>query len=536
MRDPKYVELDNIAKKASPQIEQQSPKTGRRIQSVELQGIVKSFPGVVANNNINLNIRAGEVLALLGENGAGKTTLMRILYGLDKPDAGNILINGEEKNFTSPSDSIQEGIGMIHQHFMLVSDMTVVENVVLGLSGPTPFSLDLDRASKRITDLSKKYGIRVNPSACIWQLSVGEQQRVEIIKALYRDADLLILDEPTSVLTPQEAEDLFITLRQMATVGHTIVFITHKLKEVMSIADRITVLRHGKVVESFLPDQTNVKQLARSMVGRDVLMHLERKECSPGDERLRLRGLCAYGDMGLQTLRDVNLSVHSGEIVGVAGVSGNGQCELLEVIAGVRRSSNGKVEIDGKDVTNWSPMKLRGVGISVIPEKRLSEATIPELTVNENFILKDHADPIYLKRLFFRMDVLKKRPAELSKRFDVRAASMDAPLRTLSGGNIQKLILARELSGDPRVLVAAQPTRGVDIGATEFIRSTLLQRRDQGMAILLISEDLDEILALSDRIAIMYEGKLVGIIPREEATLEQLGLLMVGSENDKEIP
>ena len=506
--------------------------TSRRIQQLELKGIIKEFPGIVANDHIDLEIHPGEILCLLGENGAGKTTLMRILYGLYQPDAGQILVNGEVKRLASPNDAIREGIGMIHQHFMLVSDMRVVENVVLGLPGQNPFRVDLDGASERILELSRLYGLKVDPHAYIWQLSVGEQQRVEIIKALYREADVLILDEPTAVLTPQEVKDLFVTLRDMASSGHSIVFISHKLKEVMAIADRITVLRHGKVVDNLSPEHTDVKHLARSMVGREVLLELKRKPSNPREGRLTLRGVCAQGDTGREALHEIDLVVHSDEIVGVAGVSGNGQRELLEAITGVRPITDGEMRIDGRDVTSWRPAGRMRLGLSVVPEGRLTEATIPDFPVSGNLILKDHTTTTYAKSGFLRTREVRRRSAELCNQFDVRAASIDVELKTLSGGNIQKLILARELSRNPRVLVAAQPTRGVDVGATEFIRNLLLERRAQGMAILLVSEDLDEILSLSDRIVVMYEGRIVGVVPREEATAEMLGLLMAGSDVD----
>lgn len=506
--------------------------TNRRIRQLELRGITKEFPGVVANDCIDLEICAGEILCLLGENGAGKTTLMRILYGMYQPDAGQILINGEVRKLASPNDAIREGIGMIHQHFMLVSDMSVVENVVLGLPGQNPFLVDLDGATKRIRELSRLYGLKVDPHACIWQLSVGEQQRVEIIKALYREADVLILDEPTAVLTPQEVDDLFVTLRDMAANGHAIVFISHKLKEVMAIADRITVLRQGRVADNLFPEHTNVKRLACSMVGREVLLELNRTPNNPGEERLTLKGVCAQGDDGREALHDIDLAVHSDEIVGVAGVSGNGQRELVEAITGVRPITGGEMKIGGRDVTSWKPAGRMRLGLSVVPEGRLTEATIPDFPVSGNLILKDHTTSTYAKSCFLRVREVRRRSAELCSQFDVRAASIDAELKTLSGGNIQKLILARELSREPRVLVAAQPTRGVDVGAMEFIHNLLLERRAQGMAILLVSEDLDEILSLSDRIVVMYEGEIVGVVPREEATAEMLGLLMAGSSVD----
>jgi len=500
------------------------------IQSLKMRGIVKRFPGVLANNQVNLDVHAGEIHALLGENGAGKSTLMKILFGLYKPDAGQILINGEIANIDSPAQAIELGIGMIHQHFMLVPEFTVAENVALGLPSSRGALLDLDVVSARIRELSAQYRLRVSPEALVWQLAVGEQQRIEIIKALYRNADLLVLDEPTAVLTPQEVDELFVVLRQMADQGHALIFISHKLHEVLALSDRVTVLRDGQVVNTLNTKDTNKAELARLMVGREVLLRVDHPEVAPGPERLRIQGLHADSEQpGVPALRGVELSVHGGEILGLAGVSGNGQRYLAQVIAGLTRATAGSVSIDGVDVTGWSPTDLLDYGLSYIPEGRLRDGAIKDFTVEENLILRDHTKSEFSRGVFLTQKRIAERCSELIRTFNVKTPSRETPLKNLSGGNIQKLILARELSRAPRVLVAAQPTRGVDIGATEYIHRLLVAQREAGTATLLISEDLDEIQNLSDRIAVIYEGQIMGIVTRGEATAEQLGLMMAGA-------
>jgi len=500
----------------------------RRLERVEMRGIVKRFPGVLANDRIDFDVRAGEIHALLGENGAGKTTLMNILYGLYRPEHGQILLNGRAAAIHSPADAIRLGIGMIHQHFMLVPTLSVAENVALGLPSSRGFLLDLDVVSSRIHELSGMYGLRVDPAAMVWQLAVGEQQRVEILKALYRGADLLILDEPTAVLTPQEVNELFTTLRRMAQDGHALIFISHKLHEVLSISDRVTVLRDGRVVKTLPTSEATREELARLMVGREVLLRVQRPPVEWGDVRLSLQDLWAHGDKGVPALRGVTLAVRAGEILGIAGVSGNGQRELAQVIAGLRALSQGKVEIDGVDTTGWSPDRLLKHGLAYIPEERMRDGVIRDFSVGENLILKDHVDRPFANGIFMNFGTIASYADRLIENFDIRTPSRDTPLKNLSGGNIQKMVLARELSREPRVLVAAQPTRGVDISATEYIHQRLVAQRAKGTATLLISEDLDEILNLSDRIAVMYEGEIVGIVDQHEATVEQLGLMMAG--------
>jgi ABC-type uncharacterized transport system ATPase subunit len=509
-------------------IDQRLSPTERRLRHAEMCGIVKQFPGVLANDRIDFDVRSGEIHALLGENGAGKSTLMKILYGLYRPDEGRILLNGEAASITSPSDAIHLGIGMIHQHFMLVPTLSVAENVALGLSSSRGFLLDLDVVAERIRELSAAYGLQVDPTAMVWQLAVGEQQRVEILKALYRGADLLILDEPTAVLTPQEVEDLFGTLQRMAKDGHALIFISHKLHEVLSISDRVTVLRDGRVVQTLPTSGTTRNELARLMVGREVLLRVERPPLDLEDVRLALTGVWAMGDRNVPALRDVSLAVRAGEILGIAGVSGNGQRELAQVIAGLRPPTQGKITIDGVDVTGWVPSRLLDQGLSYIPEERMRDGAIRDFSVAENLILRDHACRPYANGMFMSFGQIAARTDDLIRDFDIRTPSRDTPLKSLSGGNIQKMILARELSRQPSVLVAAQPTRGVDISATEYIHRLLVEQRAKGTATLLISEDLDEIRNLSDRIAVMYEGQIMGIVDRDEATVEQLGLLMAG--------
>lgn len=508
------------------------PSGQAQISQMEMVGIVKRFPGVLANDHIDFDVRSGEVHALLGENGAGKSTLMRVLYGLYRPDEGQIRINGRAIAIESPHDAIRSGIGMIHQHFMLVPTLTVVENVALGLPSSRGSLTDLDRVSKRIQELAEVYGLQVDPAAYVWQLAVGQQQRVEIIKALYRGAALLILDEPTAVLTPQEVSELFITLRQMVKDGHALIFISHKLHEVLDISDRITVLRDGRVIGTLASAQTTQGELARMMVGREMGSKPERIQMEQGQVSLALSNLSANSDRETPALRGVNLEVRNGEILGVAGVSGNGQRELAEVITGLRPLTNGKVLLDGKDITGLAPNVLIERGVSYIPEERMRDGMIKEFNVAENLILREHDQQPYSRFGFFNFRAISRHSAELIRSFNVKTPSQETPVKNLSGGNIQKLLLARELSRKPRVVIASQPTRGLDIGATEYVHRRLLAQRAEGTAILLISEDLDEILTLSDRIAVIYEGQIMGEVATDQATAEQLGLLMAGVQSE----
>jgi ABC-type uncharacterized transport system ATPase subunit len=498
------------------------------LTQVELRGITKRFPGVLANDHVNFDVRAGEIHALLGENGAGKSTLMRQLYGLYRPDEGEIRLNGQPRVFHSPADAIRAGIGMIHQHFMLVPSLTVAENVALGLRSSREPQLDLDKVTARIKELAARYGLKIDPQAQVWQLAVGEQQRVEIIKALYRGAALLVLDEPTAVLTPQEVDDLFVTLRQMASDGHALIFISHKLHEVLAISQRVTVLRDGRSVSTSPTAQMTKTELARLMVGRDVILQYDRPIAQPGPVRLQVNDLWAKGDRGTDALRGVSLAVCAGEIVGLAGVSGNGQRELAEVLAGLRPARQGRVMLNERDVTHASPAAHITAGQAYIPEERMRDGAIKEFSVAENLILLDHSRAPYARRTFFDFAAIAREAARLVDSFNVKTPTLNTPLRNLSGGNIQKLILARELNRQPTVLIAAQPTRGVDIGASEYIHQRLLEQRARGVGILLISEDLDELRALSDRIAVMFEGQVMDVVDGRTATAEQLGLMMAG--------
>ena len=504
------------------------PSGHKRIKEVEMVGIVKRFPGVLANDNIDFDVKSGEVHALLGENGAGKSTLMKILYGLYHFDKGEIRIDNQLVNIQSPSDAINLGIGMIHQHFMLVPTLTVAENVALGLqSSRGPFT-DIEEVSRRIEDLADVYGLQVDPDVYVWQLSVGQQQRVEIIKALYRGAALLILDEPTAVLTPQEVDELFVIFRQMASDGYAMIFISHKLHEVLEITDRVTVLRDGCVVGSRITSETTKRDLAHLMVGREVSMAPEKTPLKEGGIRLSVKDLWAKSDRGTQALQGVNLDVHSGEILGLAGVSGNGQTELAEVINGLRPAVRGQVTLESKDVTNAHTSVLINDGISYIPEERMRDGMIKDFSVSENIILRDFGKKPVSNYSFLNFKQIERQSEKLITEFNVKTPSQDTKVKNLSGGNIQKLVLARELSRLPRVLIASQPTRGLDIGATEYVHRQLLIQRSEGTATLLISEDLDEILAISDRIAVIYEGKIMGEVAGEEANPEQLGLMMAG--------
>jgi general nucleoside transport system ATP-binding protein len=491
----------------------------------ELKGIVKAFPGVVANDGVDLSLRLGEVHALLGENGAGKTTLMSILTGIYRPDAGEVFIDGDEVHWRSPKQAIDAGIGMVHQHFRLVRPFTVAENVLLGHGGG--FRLARSEVEAKVADLAEHYGLPVKPAARIWQLSVGEQQRVEILKALFREARILVLDEPTAVLTPQESEGLFETLRKMAAEGRTVVFISHKLDEVMSVADRVTVLRAGKRVVTVDRAATGKAELARWMMGREIAFRVEREPHPPGDVRLRIAGLRALGDLGLTVVNDVSIEVRAGEILGVAGVAGNGQRELAEAVAGVRSIEAGRIEIGGRDVTRASTAERIRAGLAYVPEDRLGVGLVGSMDATANAALKGFER--FRRGPFFDRRAADEHTEALVQGFDIKMATIKAPVRLMSGGNVQKLLLARELSSRPQVLIASQPTAGLDVGATQSVREILMSQRDSGTGVLLVSEDLDELLALSDRVAVMYEGRIMGVLDAAQADRERVGLMMAGT-------
>jgi ABC-type uncharacterized transport system ATPase subunit len=497
---------------------------------VRLEGITKVFPGVVANDNVSFEVRRGEIHALLGENGAGKTTVTSILYGLYQADSGRIFLRGQPVEIRSTRDAIRYGIGMIHQHFMLIPTLTVVENIVLGLRSPREPFLDLASVRRRVREISREYGLEVDPDAEVWQLSVGMQQRVEIIKALYRGADLLIMDEPTSVLTPGEVHDLFRVLRQLVSEGHSVIFITHKLEEVMEIADRITVLRGGKVVATVDRARTDKSALARMMVGREVLFRLDKEQVDPGEVVLEVQDLMVYNDRGLLGLKGVSLEVREGEILGVAGVDGNGQLELAEAIAGLRPIVAGKVRIKGVDVTGAPPRSIHEMNVAHIPEDRQKTGLILDFTVKENLVLKDFYRYPLSVRGVLQHRTIQERAQELIRAFDIRCPGPDVRVRQLSGGNQQKVVLARELSRRPDLIVSMQATRGLDVGATEYVERKILEQRAAGAAILYISTELEEIFALSDRIAVLHGGELMGIVDAAQADPEEVGLMMAGAK------
>ncbi len=504
-----------------------------RIDLLEMRGVVKRFPGVLACDHVDFDIRAGEVHALLGENGAGKSTLMKILYGLYRMEEGQISVNGKPVDIQTPNDALGLGIGMVHQHFMLVDTLTVAENVALGLKSTRGPLLDLDKVEARIDELSKVYGLQVDPKAPVWSLPVGVRQRVEIIKALYRGAALLILDEPTAVLTPQEVDELFVTLRQMTKDGHSLVFISHKLREVLALSDRISVLRAGRLIGTVPNVNITRPQLARMMVGREVLLERDKAPAKVGEALLALEDVEAYRITGTRALHHLTQQLRGGEILGIAGVSGNGQRTLAEVVAGLRDVRDGHVTLLGTDITKWSVDKRIEAGLRYIPEERMHDGVVQEFSIAENIILQDHGRKPFSKGIFLDFKAIAKRSQQLVDEFRVKTPSIDTPIKSLSGGNIQKVILAREISNAPKVLIAAQPTRGVDIGATEYIHQRLIEQRDQGTAILLISEDLDEILALSDQIAVLYEGEIMGVVERKDTNAEELGLMMAGVRKEQ---
>lgn len=506
--------------------------------ALEARGLTKRFPGVLANDSVDLTLNRGEVLALLGENGAGKTTLMNMLYGLYAPDEGEILVNGKPVNFQSPNDAIAAGVGMVHQHFMLVPVMTVTENIMLGVEETRGFirrfpmidRLSHRKAAERITALSKNYNLAVNPSDYIKDLPVGIQQRVEILKALYRLADILILDEPTAVLTPQETEELFAIIRTMTDQDTSIIFISHKLKEVLSLADRITVLHRGRVVGSTVPAEATESSLAEMMVGRRVILQVDKSIAHPGKTILNVENLEVHDDRGNRAVEGVSFEVRAGEILGVAGVQGNGQRELVEGLTGLRHIVHGKVEIDGVNSTHYLPRKITEMGVAHIPEDREKHGLVMAYSIADNMVLNRYYRPPYASGPILNQDKINIDGEELVEKFDVRTPDVYTPVGSLSGGNKQKVIVAREFSHPVKLLIANQPTRGIDVGSIEFIHNQIIEQRDNGSAVLLVSAELDEILSLSDRVAVMFDGKIVKTLPIEEATRERLGLLMAGSD------
>ena len=497
------------------------------VPMLEMRGITKRFPGVVANEDVDFTVLPGQVHTLLGENGAGKSTLVKILYGLYQPDEGSITFEGTPVNIDSPAVAIQTGIGMIHQHFMLVDTLTVAENVALGLGKPLGLT-NLSPIRRRVREVSEEYGLHVDPDAYIWQMAVGERQRAEIVKALYRNVKLLVLDEPTAVLTPPEVTDLFVTLRQLTADGRGLVFISHKLNEVMEISDEITVLRDGRVSGRTTPGKSNRESLAMMMVGRPVEFTRTLAEQSPGEPMLEVTNLRVRGDRDELAVHDVNIDVQAGEIVGIVGVSGNGQRELAEAIVGLREIESGEVSIDGHPVKTPTPKQVRSMGLAYVPEERMKYGSIGDFTVAENLILTNYDQPPYARGGLLSLSSIETRGKQLVSDYSIRTPNTGTLTRKLSGGNIQKVVIAREFSGNAEVLLVAQPTRGIDIGAAEYIHEQLLTQRSQGKAILLISEDLDEVMALSDRLVVMYEGSVMGRVNRKDATIEQVGLLMSG--------
>jgi len=499
-----------------------------KIDSLEMVNITKSFQGVIANSNINLSIRQGEILGLLGENGAGKTTLMNILFGLYQPDSGTIRINGQDITINSPVDSRRRGIGMVHQHFMLVQNHTVAENISLGYE-KSPQLFPQRQISDQILAFCEKFNFYIDPSKMVWQLSAGEQQRVEIIQALMNGADLLILDEPTSVLTSQESQDLFKILQEMKNQGHLIVLISHKLDEILQLCDRVTVLQKGKIVGQTETRDVDKKDLARMMVGRDIIFQIEKEPMERSTKVLSLKNVVVRGDKDLIVVKDISFDIYRNEIFGIAGVSGNGQRELVEAITGLRRVESGQISIDETDITNQSARHIYDSGIAHVPEERIKFGIAPGLCLYENAILKQHHKKKYTSKLFLAYSKIKQHTQNLLSEFKVLAPSINVQTKNLSGGNIQKLILGREINENPSLLVASHPTYGLDVGATEYLRTQLLRRRKEGGAVLLVSEDLEEIFELCDRIAVIFQGEFMGVLNADDTQLKDIGLMMAGS-------
>lgn len=494
---------------------------------LQMRGITKRFPGVVANNKIDLDVKAGEIHALLGENGAGKSTLMNILYGLSTPDEGEILLDGEPVHIADPADAIARGIGMVHQHFMLIPVLTVAENILLGAETmANPIFLDRREARRRILDLGKRFGFEIDPDARVENLSVGWQQRVEILKALYRKANILVLDEPTAALTPQETVEVFAVLRRLADEGHSIIFISHKLYEVLEIADRITVIRHGQVVGSRKPSETNEDDLAELMVGREVMLMVDRGTSNPTDPVLTVENLKVRSDRGQDVVQGINFTLRAGEILGIAGVAGNGQDELVEAITGLRHASDGTIILAGKDITNWSVRERREHGMGFVPGDRQKYGLILGFPISDNMVLTQYFNRPFARGIQRVDAAIETWAKDRIKEFDIRTPSWKVAAGTLSGGNQQKVIVAREFSRDLQVMVLDQPTRGIDVGSIEFIHKQTILKRDAGTGILLVSAELDEVLELSDRIAVMYRGQIVALVDGPTANKEEIGLLM----------
>ncbi|ANE47420.1 heme ABC transporter ATP-binding protein [Paenibacillus swuensis] len=504
-----------------------------RAPVLELRGITKRFPGVVANDNISLTLNKGEIHALLGENGAGKSTLMSIVFGLYRQDEGEIFVNGNPSEIDNPNKAIELGIGMVHQHFKLVQPFTVTENIILGMEPKKGLNIDYKTASRKVKALSEQYGLKVNPDSRIEDITVGMQQRVEILKTLYRGADILIFDEPTAVLTPQEIEELLVIMRKLVQEGKSIILITHKLKEIMEISDSCTIIRRGKVVDTVKTAETTPKQLAEKMVGRNVSFSVDKTQATPGKPVLTVNNLVCTNHQGINVLKELSLEVRRGEILGIAGVDGNGQSELIEALTGLRKIQGGSVHLNGEEITDQSPRHISESGLSHIPEDRHKHGLVLDFSVSENMVLETYFHDKYNRNGFLNYGEINKHAEKLVKDFDVRTPDIYTSARSLSGGNQQKAIIAREINKDPDLLIAAQPTRGLDVGAIEFVHKQLIAQRDKGKAVLLISFELDEIMNVSDRIAVIYEGQIVGVVLPHETNDQELGLLMAGSRREE---
>ncbi len=495
---------------------------------VRMSSITKYFLDVTANSDVNFELYPGEICALLGENGAGKTTLMNILFGYYACDEGEIFIRGQKADLASPKDAIARGVGMIHQHFALVPSQTVLENIIIGTDTGRGIFLDLKMARRKLVALEEQFGLQIDPDARVWTLSVGEQQKVEILKALYRDVDILIMDEPTAVLAPAETEELFKTLKSLVAQGRSVVFISHKLNEVMDISDRIVVLRGGQVVAQRLTAETSIRELANLMVGRDLLEDIAKKPLEPGRPVLEIRHLDALNDKNLPALKDLNLTVRQNEILGMAGISGNGQRELADILFGLRDPVRGSIQITGQPLRFGSPSSAINLKMGRIPEDRIGTGLLMDLSVEENMILEDHASDEFQTWSLMKSKRIHRYSDDLIDAYNIATAGRDAVTKSLSGGNLQKVMLARELAGRPAVIIAAQPTRGLDVGAMAYIHQRILEERERGAGILLISEDLDEVFALSDRIVVIYEGEIMGEASGNKTSREQIGLWMSG--------